>query len=265
MDAQTAVSRGHVDVPNCRYLAFDGGYAYVSSYVGKIFEKSVLGSVYKVDTATLKIVDRCVVGYQPEEMAILNGKLYVANSGGYNPMQNMPYDKTVSVIDISTFKVTKSIDIAPNLFRLKSDKYGRLWVSSRGDYANIKSKLYLIENDVLADSVDVPIGDFAFNGDSLVYYGSDTYGSTPQYGVIDIRTNNVVNRNFLHPTAEAPPVKIPYGLIVHPITGDVYLMDATNYVSSGKLFCFDRNGKYKWNTWTGDIPGHACFLLRKKK
>ena len=32
--ADSAHSLGHVDVPNCRYVAFDGGYAYVSSYVG---------------------------------------------------------------------------------------------------------------------------------------------------------------------------------------------------------------------------------------
>ena len=27
---------GHVDIPNCRYVTFDGGYAYVSSYVGPV-------------------------------------------------------------------------------------------------------------------------------------------------------------------------------------------------------------------------------------
>ena len=33
--ADSARSLGHVDVPNCRYLAFHEGYAYVSSSVGK--------------------------------------------------------------------------------------------------------------------------------------------------------------------------------------------------------------------------------------
>ena len=51
--ADNAVSIGHVDIPNCRYLAFNSGYAYVSSYVGQINGKSVLGQVYKVDTASL--------------------------------------------------------------------------------------------------------------------------------------------------------------------------------------------------------------------
>ena len=52
--------------------------------------------------------------------------------------------------------------------------------------------------------------------------------------------------------------KTAYNLLVHPISHDIYVLDATNYVSSGKLYCFDRNGKFKWTTWTGDIPGHAA-------
>ena len=45
--------------------------------------KTRLGYVAKVDTATLQIVDQCLVGYQPEEMVVTSNKLYVANSGGY--------------------------------------------------------------------------------------------------------------------------------------------------------------------------------------
>ena len=55
---------GKVDVPNCRYLAFSGGYAYVSSYVGPVQMSgdAPLGRVYKVDTLTLQKVDSVVVG-----------------------------------------------------------------------------------------------------------------------------------------------------------------------------------------------------------
>ena len=37
-------------------------------------------------------------------------------------------------------------------------------------------------------------------------------------------------------------------------------MDATNYVSSGKLFCFDAQGNWLWTRLTGDIPAHACLV-----
>lgn len=250
--ADNAVSIGHVDIPNCRYLAFNSGYAYVSSYVGQINGKSVLGQVYKVDTASLQVVATCTVGYQPEEMAIIGKNLYVANSGGYSAMQGMGYDHTVSVIDLPSFKVIRTIDVAPNLFHMRADKYGSLWVSSRGDYGSIPSRLYEIYNNSVVDSIDTPVDGFDINGDSLVYYGNKNYG------IIDLRSGDIVNSNFIHQNA-SDPIKTPYGIIINPETGNVYIMDATNYVSSGKLFCFDKNGNYKWSTWTGDIPGHACF------
>lgn len=260
-DAMTAVSRGRVEIPNCRYLAFQGDYAYVSSYVGKIYEQSVLGAVYKIDVKTLKVVDTCVVGYQPEEMVIQDGRLYVANSGGYNPMFGMEYDRTVSVIDLVSFKEIRKIDVGVNLFRLRADKYGKLWVTSRGDYANRRPMTFIVDNDEVIDSLNLPIGDMAFRGDSLVYYAAVFGEPKAEYGVLDIRTHKVINSDFIaQPTDN--PITTPYGIMVHPLTGNVYLMDATNYVSSGKLYCFDQNGKFKWVTWTGDIPGHGCFLKK---
>lgn len=251
-NAHSAISRGHVTIPNCRYLAFQDRYAYISSYVGLINHESVLGAVYKVDTLSLQVVDTCIVGYQPEEMAVVGSQLYVANSGGYNPMQGKDYDRTVSVIDLKTFKVVQAIDVAPNLFRVRADRYGNVWVSSRGNYADVPSRLYEIYNNKVVASVDVPVNDLDFIGDSLIYQGDK------RVGIVDIRTGRVVNDNFLS-TVE-PPFRTPYGLIADCSSGNIYVMDATNYVSSGRLYCFDRRGKYLWSTWTGDIPGHACFL-----
>ncbi len=250
--AATAVSQGHVDVPNCRYLAFSGGYAYVSSYVGPINGTSVLGQVYKVDTTSLQVVGRCTVGYQPEEMAVLGGKLYVANSGGYSAMQGMGYDRTVSVVDLNSLQVERTISVAPNLFHIRADRYGSLWVSSRGDYGSTPSRLYEIYGNQVVDSIDVPVDGFDFRGDSLVYYGDG------KYGVINLRSHEILTQNFIHQSA-SDPIKTPYGIVVNPDNGNIYVMDATNYVSSGKLFCFDKDGNYRWSTWTGDIPGHACF------
>ena len=108
----------------------------MSAYVAPVAIRpdAEVGAVYKVDTLTLKVVDKIPVGYQPEEMAVLNGKLYVANSGGYRVPN---YDKTVSVIDLKTFTEERKMDVAINLHRLRADKYGQVWVSSRGDYKDV--------------------------------------------------------------------------------------------------------------------------------
>lgn len=251
--AATAVSVGRVGIPNCRSLAFDGGHAYVSSYVGKVNGASVLGAVYRVDTVSLQVTGKVTVGYQPEEMAIVDGKLYVANSGGYNGLQGHGYDRRVSVVDLATFTVTDEIDVAPNLFRLRADRHGQLWVTSQGDYKDAKGKTYVVKDGHVADSLDLAIGDLCIVGDSLYYYTSDPRG----YGIIDVRTHRVVNDHLIGTGGDG--IRTPYGIIVNPETRDVYLMDATNYVSSGWLYCFDSKGSLRWRVATGDIPGHACF------
>ena len=106
MRASDATRITKIDIPNCRYALGHGRYVYVSSYVSPIQDdpKAPRGAIFKIDTISLNIVDRIDVGYQPEEMAISNGKLYVANSGGYRAPN---YDTTVSVIDLNYFAVTK--------------------------------------------------------------------------------------------------------------------------------------------------------------
>lgn len=55
-----------------------------------------------------------------EEMAVVNGKLYAANSGGYYVYSGGAYDRTVSVIDLASFTVAKNIDVEVNLHRLRA-------------------------------------------------------------------------------------------------------------------------------------------------
>lgn len=270
--AKDAVKIGKVDIPNCRYVTFDGGYAYVSSYVGPVAvgSNAPRGRVYKVDTLTLQKVDSVVVGYQPEEMAVVGGKLYVANSGGYIAPQ---YDRTISVIDLATMSEERQIDVAVNLHRLRLDRYGQLWVSSRGNSRDVPSKLYWLKTDTqgqmqVAGHIDMPVSDMCIVGDSLYFYGADynavTYDVTSAQGIIDVQRHALVN-DVLSNAPEYQKIRQLYGIIVHPRHRDFYLMDAKNYVSSGELLHFNADGTFDYKVRTGDIPGHAAFLLKVKK
>ncbi|NPD92154.1 YncE family protein [Prevotella sp. PMUR] len=271
-DAFSARKIGKTDIPNCRYLAFKDGYAYVSSYVGpvELGGKGRLGRVYKVDTLTLKKTDSVTVGFQPEEMAIVGNKMYVANSGGYN---SRGYDRTVSVIDLETFREERKIDVAVNLHRCRSDRYGQVWVTSRGDYFDNPERLYVMEDAggrgmVKADSLDVTVTDMCIVGDSLYYIGvSQMYNSdygTFSSGIINVRTRQVVSES-LSSSPEFMKMKKPYGIIVNPVSRDFYVMDAKDYVSSGSLLHFDSNGVFDISIRTGDIPGCAAFVTEKRK
>ena len=272
--AEDAVKVGKVDVPNCRYVTFKDQFAYVSSYVGSVYSgSSPLGSVYKVDTLSLEKVDSCSVGYQPEEMAIIGNKLYVANSGGYQGMTGQGYESTVSVIDLGTMQEEEKITVAPNLHHVKADKYNQLWVTARGNYTDEEGSIYWLEQDgnghmKVGGHLEQPVSDLCIVGDSLYFYGSQwseiTMSNTVTYGIIDVRTHQIVNTSLSN-APEISKIRMPYGIIVNPIHKDFYLMDAKNYVSSGELLHFLSDGTFDWKVKTGDIPAHAAFLFKTQE
>ena len=268
MDVRTCKRIGQVDIPNCRYIRFAKGKAYVSAYVGPVAidPNAQLGAVYEVDTASLAVTRNVTVGYQPDELEVLGEYLYVANSGGYRAPD---YDSTVSVVEIYGMKQIQKIPVGINLHRIRKDRYGKLWVTSRGDYNTIPSRLYVLDRKdknskemVVKDTLDIPCSEMYIQGDSLYFYSVEwnkqTERNTVTYGIIDVRTGQLVTDHFITDGTEQDIV-IPYGICVHPTTGDIYVTDAKNYVSSGVLHCYDRHGKKKWSVRTGDIPAHMAF------
>lgn len=264
MDAVTCQRIGQVDVPNPRYVCGDDTYIYVSSYVGPvgIDPHAPLGSVYKIDTQTLTIVDRVDVGYQPEQLVAHNGKLYVANSGGYRAPD---YDHTVSVIDIATFKVVGTIDVAINLHRMSLTDSGLILVQSRGDNGNTPPRLYVIDpqNDSVIGVFDIPVTNFAVDGDiiyALAAAHNDITGSTSiSYSKIDLTTMQVTG-SWITDGTQAD-IKMPYGIAIDPVSHNILLTDARNYVSSGRIHCYSPAGKRLWTVTAGDIP--SAFAFRK--
>ncbi len=262
MDAATAVSIGRIDIPNCRYIKFHGGSAYISSYIGMVLNDPDCpdGAVFRVDTASLAITGKVLVGFQPEEMEIIGNHLYVANSGGYRPPE---YDNTVSVIDLDTFEEMARIPVGLNPHRVKKDDYGRLWVNSQGNRADVPSRLMVMSpgpgTKILTkvDTVDIPVSNFAVKGDSILYF-SGVGTARPAYGIIDARTLEKISDGFITDGTDSK-IKMPYGIAVNPLTGDIYVTDARNYVSSGTLYCFSPDGRMRWSVRTGDIPASFAF------
>lgn len=268
MDVRTARHITQISIPNCRYIVFKGRYAYVSSYAGpvQIDPNARLGYVAKVDTVTMSVVGTCTVGYQPEEMVISGNKLYVANSGGYRVPN---YDRTVSVIDLDTFREVKKIDVAINLHRLELDKYGQIWVSSRGDYYDTPSKTFVIDSrtdEVIDELKLLPNSEMAVCGDSLYVYSTEwsyhTYRNTISYAIVNVRTRKVVTRNFITDGTNEQ-IAIPYGIAINPNTREFFVTDAKDYVTPGTLYCFNPDGTKKWSVETGDIPAHIVFTRRR--
>ena len=266
METATAKRLGQIDIINCRYITFANGKAYISSYAGpvEVNPKAPLGFVAEVDTATFQITRKVIVGYQPEEMAVVGNRLYVANSGGYLPPT---YDSTVSVIDLNTFTEIKKIPVDINLHHLKADPYGNLYVTCRGDYYTVPSALYVIDTKTgkVTKRFPVAASDLCISGDTAYIYSSEYSYNTQtcniNYNMINVKTSTLLNGSFITDGTDKN-IKMPYGILVNPSTKEIYVTDAKDYVSSGTLYCFDKYGKKKWSVTTGDIPAHIVLIPR---
>lgn len=271
MDAKTCRRIGQIDIPNCRYIRFNRGKAYVSSYVGPVAidPDAQLGAVFEIDTATLQITNKVTVGYQPDELEIMGEYIYVANSGGYRVPN---YDYTVSVVEMYGMKQVEKIPVGINLHRIRKDAYDQLWVSSRGDYETIPSRLFVLQKKeqfssdmVVGDTLDIPCSEMTILGDSLYFYSvswnNQTEENAVSYGIINVQTHELLTDHFITDGTESN-IKIPYGIAVNPYNRDIFVTDAKNYVSSGMLHCYDTHGKRKWSVRTGDIPAHMVFVYK---
>ena len=274
MDAYSMKRLAQVDVPNCRFIAFDGNSAYVTSYVSKDKEafKTQKGALYRIDLDTYKVTGQVTVGYQPEQLVIRDGKAYVANSGGFYASSGVigaKYDNTVSVVDLKSMKVEYDIEVAVNLELMLVDAEGTIWVSSRGNYIDVSSTLdYLVKKGdkyELGGSVNVPVSSMALAGDKIYVIGSTytntngTWALTTTYNIVNVKTRELESGSFITDGTESG-ITTAFTVTVNPGNGDIYVTDAKDYVSSGTLHCYTGSGKHKWSVRTGDIPGRIAFL-----
>lgn len=252
VDAHTTKHLGQLTINQPRYVAFYNGNAYVTSYDGY---------VAVVDTTTFALQTQITVGRQPEEMAVVGSKLYVANSGGLDAV----YDRTVSVVDLTSNTESKKIDVAINLEHVKLDQYGDLYVTSRGNYNDTLANLYVIDTkaDTVKKNFNLSVSNLAIYKDvAYTYSGAyvlndlGSYVYTTTFATLNVKDESIVNSSFI---TDGSNILTPYGIAVDPASGDVYVGDANNY-SLGILYCFSSAGVKKWTKTTGYAPGHFAFL-----
>ena len=242
-----------IDIPNCRYLAFKGDKMYVSAYVGSVATPELLGSVFEIDTATLAVTREVKVGHQPDELCIVDDKLYVCNSGGY--LTNR-YDSTLSVIDLHSFTELRKIPVGLNPTRVRVDDQKHLWVTCQGNYSSVKPQIVILENEQPVYRIPTPCANISLLGANAYVIDAEN-NELKVFSTIDYQRSP--SERGLGGVLSS--MEHPYGLLA---TSDaLYITDAKNYVSSGVLYCFGYDGVKRWSAQTGDIPGHLCRVTEE--
>lgn len=279
-----------IQVPTPRNIAFDGKYAYVTSWAGAYAvgqydengkysisdSKNPRGQVYRINLSTKELEGSVQVGYQPEGIASYDGKLYVANSGGISSQlpPSYSYDNTVSVIDAASFRVVQTVEVEVNLKNVHSDGRGTIYVTSFGDYWNIHSGLYAFSaaNPAEVRKIDGAVFQEGATNVSCSFLLGDTvycigtpdefdWSKPRSYSLWSVTTKNAsqaVSTVSFYPFALSGT---PYGLAVageNP--GLLFVGDAGDYFNPGTVSCYRLDdGEPLWKVNAGVCPGHFAL------
>ncbi|MEN0056594.1 MAG: DUF5074 domain-containing protein [Mucilaginibacter sp.] len=224
-----------------RSIAFYKGNAYISLYDN---------NVAVLDTATLTVSKYIPVGRNPEQLAVSNGKLYVANGGG---LSYPDVDKTVSVIDLTSATVTKTLTVGVNPYAVSVDSYGDVFVHAYNIYP-AKPTLTIIDSktDQVKSTADFDGGPFSISGDNAYYIASD--GTIKIYNV---KTAAISAANL---APAGTTFTNAYAIAVDPLTNEVFVTDAKDFNSNGLIYAFDKTGKNEYSLVTGINPGSIAFV-----
>ena len=211
-----------------RSIAFWQNKALVSCYDGFV-------SVF--DTATYALVTRIQVGSNPEGLAVSNNKLFVANSGGLNTIM----DSTVSVVDLTTMQETGRINVGLNPGGVCVDNQGDVYVVTRGNYANIPSRMHKIDPNTLA------VTDFGFDAGGMTLMNNNLlisyfdFGSqSSSIGLFNTITETLTSSGYLSTAG----IQTLYGVHYSPATNRIYLCDAKGYTETGSVLIYSANGTF---------------------
>ncbi len=273
------------NVPNNRKLASDGRYVYVSSYGHECetihgMDYFTRGYVAKIDVTTFKVVATCEVGYEPEGIALYDGHLFVANTGGYAFQEDHEYETTVDIIEAASMRKVKSIDTGViNLYGKMSQSGQYLCINSPGDYYDVPANGIIFDCRKALEGEQEPYvvvpyattyncttrdGKFLAIGSRYSYY---TGQYTFNYATID--PERIIASGGSEGIDEELPgtmlsqimkMTSPYGIYQNPYTGMYYGTDAGNFAGAGALYQWDPEGNPRGKYTVYINPGHFLAL-----
>jgi len=245
VNAHTGVLIKSDSLYQCRSVVFYKNDAFITSYNG---------TVAVMDTSSLTINSSITVGADPEQMAIVGSKLYVANSGGLN--FGSP-DSTVSVVDLTTMKQIKLITVIADPTSVTADTLGHVYVLSFGNFSNIAAGMTVINDatDAVVSQPTVSLGNNIplYQQHGFIYYPT----STNAIATYNAKTQSAGSANFI---TDGTTIISPYAISGDPNTGEIFVTDAVDYNSNGVLYAFDKTGKKEYQLTVGVNPGKIALL-----
>ncbi len=242
VDINTFKSLGMIDLTNYgepRHLCLiDSTAGYVTTYNDIVLH---------FDPKTLKVIETVEVGSKPEGIVNLGNKLFVANSGWGT-------GTTVSVIDVSSFKVTKEITVKINPQTVLEDG-ANVYVISTGSYNGDQNGMISEINPsslTVTDTLLIPKNPgkatVASNNQILVINGD---------GLVQVQTGDlkIIKETLISGSAVNSLYAVIYSVTYDKEDNLIYLGNPKDFAQNGDVAIFDFSGNEKGRFDTGINPG----------
>jgi DNA-binding beta-propeller fold protein YncE len=220
----------------------------------KIYITAFNGYLYKIDTSSLTVDDKLLLGSNPDNLLLFEDELWVSNSGGLIESG----DSTMSIVDLVTFTETSRISVGRNPGGLVHDA-SNIYVACRGDYLDIPSKLVKI--NAVTKTVDI---DKQMSISRLHYYAGKLYAlgysfesTSSSLQQINPETLDPIGPNLI----ENLEIETLYSVeTLHVFGQEIFVfLDARGFVHQGKAIVTNTNFDFLFSFSTGLNPSKIVF------
>ena len=235
------------------------GPRYLLGYNGKVYVTCYDKTVLRIDTTSFDIEATCPLsGMQPEQLCVVDGKMYVCNTWEYDSDGNAVYDNSISEVDLNSFSEVGKITVGTNPGRIKALPDHRFIVACSGDYYTEPATTLVVNVvDGNQTEISVAVTNFDINGNDIYMYATAydaSWNPTANFYYMDA--------NAMQPTpileSVSSTLKNAYGINVNPATGDLYICNSA-YGAAADVYRFDKNGTQTLNAEAGTRASKVVF------
>ena len=237
---------------NPRYIAFANGKAYVTCW-GNATSTSddyvaVINLTTNAVTATISVVEG------PERILENNGKLYVAQKGGYG------YGNKITVINAATNAVSNTITVGdvPESMRIVgttlyvicsgNPSYATPLPETAGKFVKVDLATSAVTSSIAFATTEHPA--------NLDFYNNEFYYTVDEKVFKTTAASTALPTTPLFSTTPQGA----YGIYSFEVENNkIYLGDAGNYISNGKIYVYSLAGTLQNTRTVGLIPAGFYF------
>ena len=270
LDAETLERVEQYDVANPRYFAFDGDRAFVTSLYDEGFSD---GGVVALDLAGGAVGERVTLGGNPDGLALVGDRLYVANF-------DFGAGRTVTVLDADTFEEIERIDVGcdgPRFLFVDTQREivavctGAMTFDTEGNPAGQTNGAIVVLDGADGDEVarvdfPTPVGTASVGQDADYAPEAGLLVAVYAGGGLVYRFDT--DRNRLEPTLNTGGVgntdSVPINAVAYDgVNGALYVayLDSNApFTARGRVRVFAPDNTPTRGFRVGVVPGHIAFL-----